>query len=98
MINSDFYNIIMKKERTPIFVDINNLLYRSYYVFSPDKFKSKQGLPNGHLFGLCQNLRTMDKLGYEIFLCEDSPCNWRKELNEPPTPPPLPGPSLRKVG
>lgn len=24
----------------------------------------------------------MDKLGYEIFLCEDSPCNWRKELNE----------------
>ena len=53
-----------------------------YYVFSPDKFKTKQGLPNGHLFGLCQNIRTMDKLGYEIFLCEDSKCEWRRELNE----------------
>ena len=68
--------------RTPIFVDLNNILYRMYYVFSPDKFKSSQGLPNGHLFGLCQTLRTMDKLGYEIFLCEDSKCEWRRELNE----------------
>ena len=24
----------------------------------------------------------MDRLGYEIFLCEDSPCNWRKDLLE----------------
>lgn len=78
----DFKQIIENTDRKPIFVDLNNILYRSYYVFSPDKFKSHQGLPNGHLFGLCQNLRTMDRLDYEIFLCEDSPCNWRKELNE----------------
>lgn len=78
----DFKEIIMNTDRIPIFVDLNNILYRSYFVFSPDKFKSTQGLPNGHLFGLCQNLRTLDKLNYEIFLCEDSPCNWRKELNE----------------
>lgn len=80
--NEDFVHIIKNTDRIPIFVDLNNLLYRAYYVFSPDKFKSSQGLPNGHLFGLCQNIRTMDKLGYEIFLCEDSPCNWRKDLNE----------------
>ena len=80
--NEDFIHIVKNTDRIPIFVDLNNLLYRAYYVFTPDRFKSKQGLPNGHLFGLCQNIRTMDKLGYEIFLCEDSPCNWRKELNE----------------
>ena len=82
MIDATFYQIIKDTDRTPVFVDLNNLLYRAFYVFSPDKFKSKQGLPNGHLFGLCQNIRTMDKLGYEIFLCEDSACNWRKQLNE----------------
>lgn len=79
---NEFTKIIKNTERKPIFVDVNNLLYRNYYVFSPDKFKSKQGLPNGHLFGFCQNLRTMDKLNYEIFLCEDSVCDWRAELNE----------------
>lgn len=78
----DFKAIIENTDRKPVFVDLNNILYRSYYVFSPDRFKSHQGLPNGHLFGLCQNLRTMDKLDYEIFLCEDSPCDWRKSLNE----------------
>lgn len=77
-----FKEIIMNTNRIPLFLDLNNILYRSYFVFSPDKFKSRQGLPNGHLFGLCQNLRTLDKLGYEVFLCEDSPCNWRKDLNE----------------
>lgn len=82
MSNSKFAEIIMNTNRKPIFCDLNNLLYRAYYVFTPDKFKSSQGLPSGHLFGLCQNIRTMDKLGYEIFLCEDSPCNWRKNLNE----------------
>lgn len=81
-INKEFVDIIKNTERTPIFVDENNLLYRAFYVFSPDKFRSAQGLPNGHLFGLCQNIRTMDKLGYEIFMCEDSNCTWRKNLNE----------------
>lgn len=82
MIDTKFYEIIKNTDRKPIFVDLNNLLYRNFYVFSPDKFKTRQGIPNGHLFGICQNLKTMDSLGYEIFLCEDSSCNWRKELNE----------------
>lgn len=82
MINQEFLNIIENTDRIPIFVDLNNLLYRNFYVFNPDKFKSAQGLPNGHLFGLCQNIRTMDKLNYEIFLCEDSKCSWRKSLTE----------------
>lgn len=77
-----FIDIINTTNRKPIFVDINNILYRSYYVFPPEKFKSSQGLPSGHLFGLCQNIRTMDKLNYEIFLCEDSPCEWRHHLKE----------------
>lgn len=80
MIN--FIDIIKNTNRTPIFVDLNNMLYRSYYVFTPDKFRTKNGVPNGHLFGLAQILRTMHKLNYEIFLCEDSPCDWRKQLNE----------------
>jgi len=78
----EFIDIINNTDREPVFVDLNNLLYRAYYVFTPDRFKSPQGLPNGHLFGLCQNLRTLDKLNYEVFLCEDSPCNWRSILNE----------------
>lgn len=78
----DFIEILETTDRIPIFVDLNNLLYRNYFVYSPDKFVSKKGLPNGHLFGLCQGLRTMDKLGYEIFLCEDSKCEWRQQLNE----------------
>ena len=82
MTDTTFIDIIKNTDRIPVFMDLNNILYRSYFVFSPEKFKSKQGLPNGHLFGLCQNLRTMDRLGYEIFLCEDSPCNWRKDLLE----------------
>lgn len=80
--NNDFLNIIKNTDRKPIFCDLNNLLYRASFVFPPEKFKSSQGLPSGHLFGLCQNIRTMDKLGYEIFLCEDSNCEWRQQLNE----------------
>lgn len=79
---NNFIDIVRETNRKPLLIDLNNMLYRSRYVFTPDKFKSHQGLPNGHLFGLCQILRTADKLGYEIFLCEDSLCNWRKELNE----------------
>ena len=78
----ELLNIINNSDRIPIFVDLNNLLYRSYYVFTPDKFKTSQGIPSGHLFGLCQTLRTLDKLNYEVFLCEDSPCDWRNNLNE----------------
>ena len=78
----EFIEIINNTDRIPVMVDLNNLLYRAYYVFPPEKFKSSQGLPNGHLFGLCQNLRTLDKKGYEVFLCEDCNCTWRKDLSE----------------
>lgn len=77
----EFFKILNSTERTPVFVDLNWVLYKSYHVFTPDKFKSRQGLPNGHLFGLVQLLKTLDKLGYETFLCEDSNCVWRRELN-----------------
>lgn len=58
MIDNSFYEIIKNTDRKPIFVDLNNLLYRNFYVFSPDKFKTRQGIPNGHLFGICQNLKS----------------------------------------
>lgn len=77
-----FKDLILSTNRTPIFVDLNNLLYRYFYVFKPEFFKSHLNIPNGHLFGLSQQLRTMDKLGYEIFLCEDSSHSWRKNLCE----------------
>ncbi len=79
---NDLISIVNNSDRIPVFVDLNNLLYRSYFVFTPDRFKTSQGIPSGHLFGLCQTLRTLDKLNYEVFLCEDSPCDWRKTLNE----------------
>ena len=71
MIDSTFYNIIKNTDRTPIFVDLNWVLYKSFFVFTPDKFKSR----------LVQLLKTLDKLKYETFLCEDSNCTWRRELN-----------------
>jgi 5'-3' exonuclease len=80
--NKEFESIIKGTNRTPVFVDLNNILYRYFYTFGPDKFKSRSGVYNGHLFGLCQILRTLDKLNYEVFLCEDSSCTWRKQLNE----------------
>ena len=52
------------------------------FVFKPDRFKAPNGEPNGHLFGLCQLLRTCSKKGYIIFLCADSKCEWRQNLNE----------------
>ena len=75
-------DILKNTDRTPIFCDLNNLLYRAFYVFTPDRFKTKQGIPNGHLFGLCQNIKTMNNLNYEIFLCEDSHSVFRKNINE----------------
>ena len=78
----NFIDLITDSGRTPIFIDLNNLLFRYYYVFNPSKFKTKQGLPNGHLFGLCQTLKTLDRLGYLIFICEDSNSSFRQKLNE----------------
>lgn len=68
--------------RTPVFVDLSNVAYRSAFVFTPDKFKTSQGIPNGHLFGVCQNIKTLLNLGYEVYLCRDLPSDFRKRLNE----------------
>lgn len=73
---------IIKNGKTNVFVDISWVMYRSYYVFSPDKFKTSQGIPNGHLFGLVQLLRTLVKLDCNIFLCEEGKYNFRKSLSE----------------
>lgn len=75
-------DILKETDKTPIFIDLSNILYRSMFVFKPDKFKAPNGEPNGHLFGLCQLLRTCSKKGYIIFLCADSKCEWRQDLNE----------------
>lgn len=75
-------NILDKSDKIPIFIDLSNILYRSMFVFKPDRFKAPNGEPNGHLFGLCQLLRTCNKKGYIIFLCADSKCEWRQNLNE----------------
>ena len=71
---NNFIEVIKKTERKPIFVDLNNALYRAYYSY--------KDIPNGHLIGLSQTLRTLDRLGFEVFLCEDSPCTYRMNLNE----------------
>ena len=75
-------DILNETNKIPIFIDLSNILYRSLFVFKPDKFKAPNGEPNGHLFGLCQLLRTCSKKGYTIFLCADSKCEWRQNLNE----------------
>lgn len=73
------YNI---NNRTPVFVDLSNIAYRSQFVFTPDKFITKQGIPNGSLFGVCQNIKTLVTTGYEVYLCRDLPVTFRAELNE----------------
>lgn len=75
-------DILNETDKIPIFIDLSNILYRSMFVFKPDRFKAPNGEPNGHLFGLCQLLRTCSKKGYIIFLCADSKCEWRQNLNE----------------
>lgn len=75
-------DILNETNKIPIFIDLSNILYRSMFVFKPDRFKAPNGEPNGHLFGLCQLLRTCSKKGYIIFLCADSKCEWRQNLNE----------------
>lgn len=77
----DFQEIIANGKPNVV-VDISWVMYRSYYVFSPDKFKTTQGIPNGHFFGLVQLLRTLTKLGYNVFLCEEGKYNFRKDLSE----------------
>lgn len=79
--NSELLEII-SNGRPNVVVDISWVFYRSFYVFSPDKFRTSQGIPNGHFFGLVQSLRTFTRLGYNVFLCEEGKCNFRKELNE----------------
>lgn len=75
----DRYN---QNKRTPVFVDLSNVAYRSAFVFTPDKFKTSQGIPNGHLFGICQNIKTLLSLNYEVYLCRDLPSEFRQKLNE----------------
>ena len=75
-------DILKETDKTPIFIDLSNILYKSMFVFKPDRFKAPNGEPNGHLFGLCQLLRTCSKKNYIIFLCADSKCEWRQNLNE----------------
>lgn len=84
----DTYNeeYILKRynenSRVPVFVDLSNVAYRSAFVFTPDKFKTSQGIPNGHLFGICQNIKTLLTLGHEVYLCRDLKSDFRQRLNE----------------
>jgi len=71
-----------ENKRTPVFIDLSNIAYRSIFVFTPDKFKTSQGIPNGHLFGVCQILKTLLTLKYEVYLCRDLQSDFRKRLNE----------------
>lgn len=73
---------IINNGKPNVAVDISWVMYRSFYVFSPDKFTTAQGIPNGHFFGLIQCVRTLTKLGYNVFLCEEGKYNFRKELSE----------------
>ena len=82
MEDKSLQDILNETNKIPIFIDLSNILYRSMFVFKPDRFKAPNGEPNGHLFGLCQLLRTCSKKGYVIFLCADSKCEWRQNLNE----------------
>lgn len=82
MENKSLIEILNETDKTPIFIDLSNILYRSISVFRPDKFKTSDGEPTGHLYGLTQLLRTCSKKGYAIFLCADSKCEWRQALNE----------------
>ena len=71
-----------QNKRAPVFVDLSNIAYRSAFVFTPDKFKTSQGVPNGHLFGICQNIKTLLTLEYEVYLCRDLKSTFRSEMNE----------------
>ena len=71
-----------ENSRVPVFVDLSNVAYRSAFVFTPDKFKTSQGIPNGHLFGICQNIKTLLTLGHEVYLCRDLKSDFRQRLNE----------------
>lgn len=80
--NESFVDIVNNSEKIPIFIDLSNIMYRSMFVFKPDRFTAPNGEPNGHLYGLCQLLKSCYKKGYLIFLCADNRCSWRTKLNE----------------
>lgn len=71
-----------QNNRIPVFIDLSNVAYRSQFVFTPDKFITQQGIPNGSLFGVCQNIKTLVSTGYEVYLCRDLPVKFRNKLNE----------------
>lgn len=76
------YIKIIKKAKLPIIlVDLSWVLYKSSFIFTEDKFKTTQGIPNGHLLGLTNLLKTCYKLGHYVFICEDGNCTFRKEQN-----------------
>lgn len=68
--------------RVPVIIDLSNIAYRSSFVFTPDKFVTSQGVYNGHLFGICQNIKTLLKLNYEVYLCRDLRSTFRQYLVE----------------
>lgn len=71
-----------QNNKIPVFIDLSNVAYRSQFVFTPDKFITQQGIPNGSLFGVCQNIKTLVSTGYEVYLCRDLPVKFRNKLNE----------------
>lgn len=73
---------IINNGKPNIALDISWILYKSFYVFPGDRFKTSQGIPNGYLFGLIQCIRTLTKLNYNIFICEEGKFNFRKQLSE----------------
>lgn len=82
--NSDFLRILQSPDlmKDIVLVDLNWVLYKSFFVFPPETFQTSEGKPNGHLFGLVKLLQTLTKLGFLVFLCEDGKCDFRKQLNE----------------
>lgn len=80
--NIEYNNLIMSTMKDVVLVDLNWVLYRSFFVFPSDKFIAPNGHPNGHLYGLAKTLQTLDKMGFLVFLCEDGKCDYRKQLDE----------------
>ena len=75
----NFVEILKSTKRIPIFVDLNNTLFRFYYMLDG---KSGNDISYGTYSGFANFIKNLDYLGYEIFLCEEGSSKWRKELNE----------------
>jgi 5'-3' exonuclease len=71
-----------ENKRIPVFCDLSNIAYRSQFVFTPDKFKTDEGIPTGYLFGVSNTIKTLLSLGYEVYLCRDQVSTFRKSINE----------------